>query len=75
MVPYLIGLHIMIDSWRPNRKEDSWRYTAAEMKLRSDAEDDLEDEDPYDHTDAPETVKPDCGIGVLEGIFELAEIV
>jgi hypothetical protein len=57
MVPYLIGLHMTIDSWRPNRKADGWRYTAAEMWLRSEAEDKLEDEDLYDHTDAPEMVK------------------
>jgi hypothetical protein len=56
MVPYLIGLHMTIDSWRPNRKEDGWRYTAAEMRLWSAEEDDLEEDDPYDHTDAPEKV-------------------
>jgi hypothetical protein len=37
MVPYLIGFHMTIDLWRPNRKEDGWRYTATEMRLRADA--------------------------------------
>jgi hypothetical protein len=56
MVPYLIGLHMTIDSWRPNRKEDGWRYSAAEMRLRSEADDEVEDESQYDHTDAPKNV-------------------
>ena len=25
MVPYLKGLHLTLDSWRPNRDEDGWR--------------------------------------------------
>jgi hypothetical protein len=57
MVPYLIGLHMTIDSWRPNCKEDGWRYTAAEMRLRSEAEDVLDDKNLYDHMDAPTMVK------------------
>jgi hypothetical protein len=57
MVPYLIGLHMTIDSWRPNRKEDGWRYTAAELRLRAEMEDKLENEHYYNHSDAPATVK------------------
>jgi hypothetical protein len=56
MVPYLIGLHMTIDSWRPNRKEDGWRYSAAEMRLRSEAEDEVEDAIQYDHTGAPRSI-------------------
>jgi hypothetical protein len=56
-VPYRIGFHMTIDSWRPNRKEDGWCYTAAEMRLRADATDELENDDYYDHYDAPVTVK------------------
>lgn len=26
LVPYLKGLHLTIDSWRPNRDEEGWRY-------------------------------------------------
>jgi hypothetical protein len=26
MVPYLKGLHLTLDSWRPDRDEDGWRY-------------------------------------------------
>jgi hypothetical protein len=57
MVPYLIGLHMTIDSWRQNRKEDGWRYTAAEMRFRTEAEEEMDDENHYDHTNAPATVK------------------
>jgi hypothetical protein len=57
MVPYLIGLHMTIDSWRPNRKEDGWRYTAAKMRLQSEGEEEMDDENLCDHTDAPATVK------------------
>jgi hypothetical protein len=28
MVPYLKGLHLTLDSWRPNRDEDGWRLTS-----------------------------------------------
>jgi hypothetical protein len=28
MVPYLKGLHLTIDSWRPNRDEDGWKLTS-----------------------------------------------
>jgi hypothetical protein len=28
MIPYLKGLHLTIDSWRPNRDEDGWRVTS-----------------------------------------------
>jgi hypothetical protein len=41
MVPYLIGFHLTIDSWQPDRKDDGWRFTASEMKLRARA---MEDE-------------------------------
>lgn len=27
MVPYLKGLHLTLDSWRPDRDEDGWRTT------------------------------------------------
>jgi hypothetical protein len=28
MVPYLKGIHLTIDSWRPNRDEDGWKNTS-----------------------------------------------
>jgi hypothetical protein len=28
MIPYLKGLHLTIDSWRPNRDDDGWRMTS-----------------------------------------------
>jgi hypothetical protein len=27
MVPYLIGLHMTIDGWRPNRDQEGWRVS------------------------------------------------
>jgi hypothetical protein len=37
MTPYLIGIHMTIDVWRPNRKEDGWRFSASEMKFGAQA--------------------------------------
>jgi hypothetical protein len=28
MIPYLKGIHLSLDSWRPNRDEDGWRNTS-----------------------------------------------
>lgn len=39
MVPYLKGIHLSLDSWRPWRKADGWKMTQAEIAL------DMEDED------------------------------
>jgi hypothetical protein len=30
--PYLKGIHLTLDSWRPWRKDDGWRMTLAEMR-------------------------------------------
>jgi hypothetical protein len=58
MVPYLIGLHMTIDSWRPNRREDGWRYSGSELKLRARAmEDDEGAMDIKDYPEAPVRVK------------------
>ncbi|MFN9978697.1 MAG: hypothetical protein ACK53Y_02225, partial [bacterium] len=32
LVPYLKGIHLSLDSWRPWRKEDGWKLTQAEIK-------------------------------------------
>lgn len=32
MNPYLKGIHLTLDSWRPWRKDDGWRMTLAEIK-------------------------------------------
>jgi hypothetical protein len=33
MVPYLRGIHLTLDSWRPWRKEDGWKMTQSEIAL------------------------------------------
>jgi hypothetical protein len=33
MVPYLKGLHLSLDSWRPNQDEDGWRTTNTNESL------------------------------------------
>jgi hypothetical protein len=33
MVPYLRGVHLTLDSWRPWRKEDGWKMTQSEIAL------------------------------------------
>jgi hypothetical protein len=37
MVPYLKGIHLSLDSWRPNRDDDGWRSSnTVEAKLDHD---------------------------------------
>jgi hypothetical protein len=33
LVPYLKGVHLTLDSWRPWRKEDGWKMTMAEIRV------------------------------------------
>jgi hypothetical protein len=33
MNPYLKGIHLTLDSWRPWRREDGWKLTMAEIRL------------------------------------------
>jgi hypothetical protein len=32
MVPFLKGIHLLLDSWRVNRNSDGWKFTNSEMK-------------------------------------------
>jgi hypothetical protein len=74
MVPYLIWLHLTIDSWRPDRKDDGWRFTASEMKLRSRAMEDEEEEmDAGNYPRSPALVKGvprlQCDINALRELM------
>jgi hypothetical protein len=51
---YLIGLHMTINFWRPNREQDGWRCSAAFIQGIKDRGEWLED---YDSTKGPATVK------------------
>jgi hypothetical protein len=33
MVPYLKGMHLTLDSWRPNRDSESWKLPAWDQKF------------------------------------------
>ena len=52
MTPYLNGLHMTIDSWRPNRDEEGWRK-AKETLVVHEAEWSM----PFDKVDGPTLVK------------------
>eukprot|EP00957_Ditylum_brightwellii_P056820 4307432-Ditylum_brightwellii.AAC.1 len=53
MVPYLKGTHHTLESWRPTRDEDGWKYTMCEMLAKYRV-------NPIwqEHEGAPEFVKP-----------------
>jgi hypothetical protein len=51
---YLIGLHMTIDFWRPNRDQDGWRCSATYIQGIKDRGEWPED---YDSTKGPATVK------------------
>ena len=61
MVPYLKGIHLTLDSWRPNRGTDGWKLSDAEIKANNlYAKGELggsEFEEAYD-TQAPAVVRP-----------------
>ena len=61
MVPYLKGIHLTLDSWRPNRGSDGWKLSDSEIKannLYAKGElGDQEFEKVYD-TQAPTLVRP-----------------
>jgi hypothetical protein len=58
MMPYLIGFHMTIDSWRPNRREDGWRFSMSELKFQARAmEEDGEDIDASEYPEAPVRVQ------------------
>jgi hypothetical protein len=42
--PYLKGIHLTLDSWRPWRKDDSWKMTLAEMCTEVQEKDDNDDD-------------------------------
>jgi hypothetical protein len=50
---YLIGLHMTIDFWRPNRDQDGWRCSAAFVQGIKDRREWPED---YDSGKGPATV-------------------
>jgi hypothetical protein len=33
LTPYLKGIHLSLDSWRPWRKEDDWKLTLSEIRV------------------------------------------
>jgi hypothetical protein len=53
MASYLIGLHMTIDSWRPNRDAEGWRLAKKVVMRMKDDGDWPED---YDAADGPEFV-------------------
>jgi hypothetical protein len=47
MVPYLIGLHMTIDSWRGNINAEGWRLSTQELKMSSRAIAEMEEEEKH----------------------------
>jgi len=40
MVPYLKGIHLTLDSWRPWRRDNGWKMTLAEIHTALEEKDD-----------------------------------
>jgi len=45
MVPYMKGFHLTLDGWRPNRDDDGWKFTLAEIRRQMDGLDWVDDEE------------------------------
>ena len=62
IVPFLKGLHLTIDSWRPLRNDDGWKFSHKEIRswLEHQREDGMDQEEIYDllNVGAPSEVVP-----------------
>ena len=59
MVPFLKGIHLTLDSWRPGRDSDGWRLTMSEMLARGADKEGVEEDFAVLHAKgAPEFVTP-----------------
>ena len=68
--PYLKGVHLTIDGWRPDRDEQGWKRRSQEIEAlpKNGVLDD------YDHRASPEFVKPVPRYrGDLEALEKLTE--
>jgi hypothetical protein len=48
MVPYLIGIHMTIDSWRGNRDADGWRLSTQDLRMRAQAINEMEEDEQHE---------------------------
>jgi hypothetical protein len=44
LTPFLMGLHMSIDGWRPGRDDEGWRLRQAEVEASRDSDNDGDDE-------------------------------
>jgi hypothetical protein len=44
LTPFLMGLHMSIDGWRPGRDEEGWRLRQAEVEVSRDLDEEGDDE-------------------------------
>lgn len=62
LVPFLKGLHLTIDSWRPLRKDDGWKFSLKESRawLAHQVGDGVTEDEVYDmlNVGAPAEVEP-----------------
>ncbi len=60
MVPYLKGIHLTLDSWRPWRRSDGWKMTSTEMRAYHIEKgwDDIDPPSPHSLDKPPQRVKP-----------------
>ncbi|GKY99201.1 hypothetical protein MPSEU_000875500 [Mayamaea pseudoterrestris] len=68
MVPYLQGIHLTLDSWRPNRDDKEWRLARSAWPEELDSAVNLSVEDPK----APERVKTvECLASDVDALLHL----
>jgi hypothetical protein len=44
LTPFLAGLHMLIDGWRPGRDDEGWRLRKAEVEASRDSEEESDEE-------------------------------
>jgi hypothetical protein len=59
LTPFLMGLHMSIDGWRPGRDDEGWRLRQAEVEASRDSDEEGDDEGltPLEETLPPGQVK------------------
>jgi hypothetical protein len=44
LTPFLMGLHMLIDGWRPGRDDEAWRLRQDEVEASRDLDEEGDDE-------------------------------
>ena len=62
MVPYLKGIHLTLDSWRPGRDKEGWKERKVTNSTDSDMFDEVDEEEVFATLDKEGDIKSGCNL-------------